>query len=99
MDATQPPMMTVGQVARTFTVSASHIYRMVRRNELPAVRIGGAIRVPRTAVEAMLCPAPTEAPISGDPPNLVRGTFGASLPAEPAQSRRAKRIEGLLRLS
>lgn len=96
---TPPAMLTVRQVARAFACDPSTVYGMIRRGQLPAVRLANMVRVRAADVEAMLCPERTEAPISGDPPNLVRGTFGASLPAEPAQSRRAKRIEGLLRLS
>jgi excisionase family DNA binding protein len=43
-------MLTVKQVARAIGVSDQTVRREVERGELPAVRVGAAIRIPRQMV-------------------------------------------------
>src|SRR5262249_34383024 len=43
--------LAVREVAHAFRVSPHTIYRLVGRNELPAFKVGGQIRIPREGVE------------------------------------------------
>jgi excisionase family DNA binding protein len=63
-----PPMLTVGEVARRLRVSKSTVYRWVHEDVLTAVRHGkqwsrgqegrgGAIRIPESALAAVLTSA------------------------------------------
>jgi len=45
---------SVPEAARLLGVSRAHAYELVARNELPAVRLGRRILVPRHAIEALL---------------------------------------------
>ena len=42
-----PLMLTVEEAGRLAGISRGHAYRLVRDSEIPSVRLGGAIRVPR----------------------------------------------------
>jgi excisionase family DNA binding protein len=99
---TEPAMYRVADVARLFAVSKSAAYAMIRRGELPAVRFGGAVRVPRDVVEAMLCPGRTEAPTSisrAEAEAPPTGSSASSVAAVPLPSARERRIVELLRSS
>jgi excisionase family DNA binding protein len=48
------PVMAVGEVARLFGVTKPTIYRRIQRGELPALRFGKAVVVPRAKREEML---------------------------------------------
>lgn len=52
------PFLTVAEAAAYLRVSETAIYRAVRRDEIPAIRVGSAIRIPRTALELDEKPAP-----------------------------------------
>jgi excisionase family DNA binding protein len=43
--------LTVLQVARLFGVSRSLVYKLVDSGKLPCVRLGAAVRIPRSALE------------------------------------------------
>lgn len=43
--------LTVPELAKRWAISLAHAYRAVERGELPAMRVGQAIRVPIDAVE------------------------------------------------
>ena len=47
-------MLKPRDVAPLLGVSTSRIYQLVAAGELPATRVGGAIRIPRAAWEAWL---------------------------------------------
>lgn len=47
-------VLTVEEAARELRIGRSAAYDAVRRGEIPAVRIGRSIRVPRHQLEAML---------------------------------------------
>ena len=47
-------LLRVSEVAQLLGVSASRIYQLLAARELPSVRVGGAIRVPRSAWEEWL---------------------------------------------
>lgn len=42
-----PMVLTIEEVARTLRISRSAAYEAVRRGEIPSVRIGRTLRVPR----------------------------------------------------
>ncbi|MGB3828011.1 MAG: helix-turn-helix domain-containing protein [Ornithinimicrobium sp.] len=46
--------MTVAEVAALMRVSKMTVYRLVHNSELPAVRVGRSLRVPRQAVHDYL---------------------------------------------
>lgn len=46
--------MTVADVAAALGLTPMRIYQLVHAKEIPAVRIGGRIRIPRGAFEAWL---------------------------------------------
>jgi len=52
---TQPPLVyTVEQTAELLAIGRTACYEGVRRGEIPSVRIGRSVRVPRAALERML---------------------------------------------
>lgn len=48
-----PQFFTVAEVADIVRVSRMTVYRMVHNGELPAIRVGGSYRVPRSALDAL----------------------------------------------
>jgi excisionase family DNA binding protein len=46
----QEMLMDAAQVAETLKVGKKKIYKMIQANQLPALHIGGSIRVPREAL-------------------------------------------------
>ena len=46
--------MTVAEAAAALRVSRSSVYEMIHRGELPSIRIGTTIRIPRRAVDELL---------------------------------------------
>jgi excisionase family DNA binding protein len=66
----QPAVLTVEEAARLLRIGRSAAYAAVRRGELPAVRIGRALRVPRRALDVMLAGenVALRAPASSPPP-------------------------------
>jgi excisionase family DNA binding protein len=51
---TEPMAMTVAEVARTLRISRRHAYNAIATGEIPSIRIGKRIVVPRERVIAML---------------------------------------------
>jgi len=49
-----PGLLTVPEAAQLLRISRNLAYELVARNELPAVRLGRAIRVPRRELEAWI---------------------------------------------
>ncbi|HAF11529.1 MAG TPA: hypothetical protein DCK98_15810 [Chloroflexi bacterium] len=47
-------LLTVPEAARTLGIGTTLAYEMVGRGELPHVRLGHAVRVPRQALEAWI---------------------------------------------
>lgn len=45
-------LLKVSEVADELRVARSYAYRLIQEGELPVVRIGRSVRVPRTALEA-----------------------------------------------
>ena len=50
MDA-NPPLLTVAEAAELLRVHSNHVYELIRRGELPHVRLGRVIRLPRHRLE------------------------------------------------
>lgn len=50
--------LTVEEAARLLGISRALAYELVARRQLPSIRLGRRIVVPRRALEAMLEPAP-----------------------------------------
>ena len=53
----RPKVYTVAEFARVFAISPRLVRAMIRREELPALRIGRVYRIPRKAAEAYLARA------------------------------------------
>jgi excisionase family DNA binding protein len=51
---TQPLVLTVEQAAELLQIGRTAAYEAVHRGDLPAVRIGRSLRVPRHQLEALL---------------------------------------------
>lgn len=47
----KPTLLTVGEVADMLGVSTMTVYRLVASGEIPAVRIGRCVRIPRVEAE------------------------------------------------
>lgn len=47
-------VLTVPELARALRIGRNQAYSMVERGQVPALRIGRSIRVPRQALEALL---------------------------------------------
>jgi excisionase family DNA binding protein len=47
-------LLRVSDLATQMGVSAGRVYQLVRAGELPSVRVGGAIRIPKDAWRAWL---------------------------------------------
>lgn len=47
MTTLHPTMLTPTQAATLLNVSRSHVYRLAERGEIPAVHLGGVLRIPR----------------------------------------------------
>jgi len=61
-------VMSVPEAGRILRLSRNSAYEAARRGEIPTVRIGRLLRVPRTALEKMLEQAPRQqqTPASGE---------------------------------
>ena len=58
MSESNPPMTyTVEETAALLRIGRNHAYEAVRTGELPSIKIGKRILVPRIALERMLDPA------------------------------------------
>ncbi len=47
---TAPDILTVPQYAEIFQLGKDHVYRLIRRGDIPAIKVGGAIRIPKSRV-------------------------------------------------
>jgi excisionase family DNA binding protein len=63
MDQPQPRFLTLEQVAEELSTSFAQVYALVRRGELPAIRLGGRgqWRVERSMLEKFIADLYTEA--------------------------------------
>jgi len=61
----QKPTFTVAEAADVLGISRGHAYELVRRGEIPSIRLGRRLVVPRRALEGLvgdLAPRPTLPP-------------------------------------
>jgi len=49
----RPVLLRVDEAARLLAVSRSHIYELINRGDVPVVRLGGSVRVPRVAIDRL----------------------------------------------
>lgn len=54
LQAVEPALMTVEEVARYLRISRAKAYEMTQSRELPVVRMGRSVRVHRAALEEWL---------------------------------------------
>ena len=47
MDAVEPELLRVVEAAKMLSVSRTKMYEMAEKEEIPVVRIGTAVRIPR----------------------------------------------------
>ena len=47
-------MLTVPEAAKLLRIGRNHAYQLVARGEIPSVRLGRLIRIPRAALEARI---------------------------------------------
>jgi excisionase family DNA binding protein len=52
----KPTLLTVSEVADMLRVSTMTVYRLVGIGEIPAVRIGRCVRIPRVEAEERVIP-------------------------------------------
>lgn len=52
----KPTLLTVSEVADMLGVSTMTVYRLVASGEIPAVRIGRCVRIPRVEAEKRVIP-------------------------------------------
>ena len=48
------------RAAKLLDMSKSKIYEMIQRNEIPAVRLGGCLRIPMSALDELVAKARSE---------------------------------------
>jgi excisionase family DNA binding protein len=47
--------MTVVEIAATMRVSRATVYRLLHADQLPSIRVGRPLRIPREAIETYVC--------------------------------------------
>jgi len=64
-----PPLLTVEEAARWLRISRNLCYELIRQDQIPSIRLGSRIRVPRYGLEVWLArqvgmelPAPLAVP-------------------------------------
>jgi excisionase family DNA binding protein len=50
----EQPVLTVSEAARLLRLSRAFVYELIARGELPSVRFGRRIMIPRAAIERIL---------------------------------------------
>jgi len=55
-----PPVATVAEVAALLSCAEFTVRQMIRRGDLPHVRLGRLVKIPRDGVKAFLTPASGE---------------------------------------
>jgi excisionase family DNA binding protein len=50
METAEQPFLTVRELAQVLRVSTRTAYLLVKTGEVPSVRVGGSIRIPRAAL-------------------------------------------------
>jgi excisionase family DNA binding protein len=66
-----PELLTVDEFRRIARVGRNQVYAAVRDGEIPALRIRGAIRIPKRALLKMLEDGPERDATPGDEPGVA----------------------------
>jgi excisionase family DNA binding protein len=74
--ALSSPVLTVEEAGDFLRISRGSAYQAVRAGEIPSVRIGRRVLVPRHALLALLSPTDDEAPGSSPAPRETSSTAG-----------------------
>jgi excisionase family DNA binding protein len=53
-NADRPLVLSVGDAARLLGISRAHAYQLVARGELPHIRLGRRVVVPRRAIDLLI---------------------------------------------
>ncbi len=73
-------LLTVREAAELLRISRNLAYELVARGEIPSIRLGRIIRVPRTALAQWLATESAERPVTGRAPQPGQ-VLRASLPS------------------
>ncbi len=84
----EPEFVTVGEFARITCLSRSGVYKQIESGQVPARRIGGAVRIPRSYLDALRQGPTAPTPAAAPPPEPA---------AEPAPKPRPRRARGASR--
>lgn len=57
LNKVRPKVYTVAEIAQLFSISQRVVRNLIRKGELPALRIGRSYRIPRKAADAYLARA------------------------------------------
>jgi excisionase family DNA binding protein len=76
----RPTVLTVEEAAAELRIGRSAAYEAIKRGEIPAVKIGRSLRVPRHRLAAMLDPENDNGPAGGG----AEVKAGAGTPDGPA---------------
>lgn len=49
-----PPVLTVDEARRVLRIGRRQLYRAIARRDVPALKVGRTIRIPRSGLEAWL---------------------------------------------
>ena len=65
----EPALLTPGQAGELLGISRSKVYSLIAQGRLPAVRLTGSVRIPRSALLELVAAATQwpESPISDGP--------------------------------
>jgi excisionase family DNA binding protein len=93
-----PLVLTVPEAARALRISRGSAYEAVRSGELPSVRIGHSIRVPRHALLDLLegGGAPEVSDAGSNPENERGPGFACPAPRNPTKPTNPTKKEGFL---
>jgi excisionase family DNA binding protein len=65
LDLTETAFLSPAQTAVVLNVSRETVYRMIRAGQLPSIRVGGQLRVPKRALAARLAETRGGWPLAG----------------------------------
>ena len=66
MDREKPTLLRVSEAAALLSLGRSKTYELIETGKLPAVRLDGALRVPRAAIDRLVANAMRAADGKGD---------------------------------
>ena len=72
-----PELMKVGEVARALRVDIRTVHAMMSRDELPAIRTGKIVRVPKHAIVGLFEALTDKKPAAAEPKGKAKRRVGA----------------------